>query len=169
MWNVFIYCASLCFVHSFDYEGSQKQNFPGPYYFLPAVGFNTVSLVYMYQVSAFLGQNHQRKLAKHAGLDLAVKLLLTWTGIACLKVVKCWRSVKFWRSVKGQFGFSSWRRPQKIPLVEKKGKTHKKSCLLLQNFILRSCNTSSSVKCIYSGCNTMQHRSFLFICARIFR
>lgn len=58
-------------------EESQKQNFPGLYYFLPAVAFNTVSLVYMYRVSAFLEQNHQRKLAKHAGLDLAVKLLLT--------------------------------------------------------------------------------------------
>lgn len=64
-------------MHSFDYEESQKQNFPGLHYFLPAVGFNIVPLVYMYQVSVFLGQNHQRKLAKHEEVDLAVKLLVT--------------------------------------------------------------------------------------------
>lgn len=130
-------------MHSFDYEQSQKQNFPGLDYFLPAVGFNTVSLVCMYQVSEFLGQNHQRKLAKHAGLDLAVKLLLTWTGIACLKVVKCRRSI----TDMGQFGFSSWGSPQKISLVEKKAKPPKhpvSSCRTLA--VLRSCNTSSSVK-----------------------
>lgn len=53
----------------------KNKNFPGLYYFPPAVAFNTVSLLYMYQMPAFLGEKHQRKLAKHAGLDLAVKLI----------------------------------------------------------------------------------------------
>lgn len=51
----------------------KTKNFPGLYYFPPAVAFNTVSLLYMYKVPVFLGEKHQRKLAMHVGLALAVK------------------------------------------------------------------------------------------------
>ena len=50
----------------------KNKYFPGLYYFPPAVAFNTVSLLSMYQVPAFLGEKHYRELAKDAGLVLAV-------------------------------------------------------------------------------------------------
>lgn len=45
----------------------KNKNFPGLYYSPPAVAFNTVSLLYMYQVPSFLEEKDQRKLAAHSG------------------------------------------------------------------------------------------------------